>query len=121
MFQRFSPDARRGVPPPSIVVHSGHGVHLYWILSEPVIIDDALDPPPVFAEFVDQGEGKKKRRRLWIAGEKPGERLYIDVPTHEPRLSPKRSLWKIPLSESRPSLVETRRPTCAESFVFQAP
>ena len=81
--------AAGGVPPPSIVVHSGHGVHLYWLLSEPVVINDAPDPPPVFAEFVDQGEGKKKRRRLWIAGEKPGERLYIDVPTHEPRLSPK--------------------------------
>ena len=30
-----------GLPPPSIVVNSGHGVHLYWFLVEPYLIDDA--------------------------------------------------------------------------------
>ena len=30
---------RTKVPEPSIVVHSGHGVHLYWRLNEPLILD----------------------------------------------------------------------------------
>jgi hypothetical protein len=29
-----------GLPPPSAVVASGHGAHLYWILAEPYVIDD---------------------------------------------------------------------------------
>ena len=39
--------AKAGLPPPSIVVNSGNGVHLYWLLDEPFLIDDAGDPPPV--------------------------------------------------------------------------
>src|SRR5262249_16024774 len=35
------------LPEPSIVVCSGAGVHLYWILAEPFLIDDAGEPPPV--------------------------------------------------------------------------
>jgi hypothetical protein len=34
---------RAGLPRPSVVIDSGHGVHLYWILAEPYVIDD---PPP---------------------------------------------------------------------------
>lgn len=33
-----------GIPEPSAVVNSGHGVHLYWRLKKPVIIDQ---PPPL--------------------------------------------------------------------------
>ncbi len=55
-----------GLPPPSVVVRSGHGVHLYWILAEPYLVDDAGDPPPVHVEFIDQGPGKKKRPRRYI-------------------------------------------------------
>lgn len=31
-----------GLPGPSIVVNSGHGVHLYWLLAEPFIVEDAF-------------------------------------------------------------------------------
>jgi hypothetical protein len=40
-----------GLPPPSIVVNSGNGVHCYWLLDEPYLIDDAGDPPPVETEW----------------------------------------------------------------------
>jgi hypothetical protein len=30
-----------GVPKPSIIVASGNGAHLYWLLTEPCLIDDA--------------------------------------------------------------------------------
>jgi P4 family phage/plasmid primase-like protien len=78
------------LPPPSIVVSSGHGAHLYWLLDSPYLIDD-YDPPapyPVFAEFHDQGEGKKKAKKSFYLNGSP-ERLYLDVPTHKPHLSPK--------------------------------
>jgi P4 family phage/plasmid primase-like protien len=52
--------ADAAVPTPSIVVKSGHGVHLYWILETPYLIDDVGDPLPVITEFIDQGEGEKK-------------------------------------------------------------
>ena len=51
-----------GLPEPSILVASGNGVHLYWILAEAYVIDDAADPPPVLTEFIDQGETKRKIR-----------------------------------------------------------
>ncbi len=41
-----------GLPEPSIVVASGRGAHLYWLLSEPFIIDDAEPPRPVATEFI---------------------------------------------------------------------
>ena len=34
-----------GLPRPTITVHSGHGVHLYWRLAEAYRIDDAGEPP----------------------------------------------------------------------------
>ncbi|MCI0462445.1 MAG: hypothetical protein L0Z62_36300, partial [Gemmataceae bacterium] len=48
-----------GLPRPSVIVRSGHGVHVYWILAEPYLIDDVGAPPRVFKEFVDQGPEKK--------------------------------------------------------------
>jgi hypothetical protein len=30
--------------PPSIVVHSGNGIHVWWVLSEPWLVRDAADP-----------------------------------------------------------------------------
>jgi hypothetical protein len=47
--------------------------------SEPYLIDDAGDPPPIFTEFVEQGEGKKKRPRHFIKG-KGGERVCEFLP-----------------------------------------
>ena len=79
-----------GLPPPSIVVSSGHGAHLYWLLDSLYLIDD-YNPPapyPVFAEFCDQGEGKKKTKKSFYLNGSP-ERHYLDVPTHRPSLSPK--------------------------------
>jgi len=43
-----------GLPWPSIVVNSGHGVHLYWILAKPYLIDDAGDPPPVLKNILQR-------------------------------------------------------------------
>jgi hypothetical protein len=39
------------LPSASITVKSGHGVHLYWLLDEPYLIDDAGEPPPVLKDF----------------------------------------------------------------------
>jgi len=78
-----------GLPEPSIVVASGKGAHLYWILVEPIIIDDG-DPRPVFTEFIDQGEGKKKKPQKFIKDEN-GAKVYIDGKNkrNAPPLSPK--------------------------------
>ena len=64
--------------------------HLYWILSEPYLIDDVGDPPPVFTDFTDQGEGKKKKPRKYLKGA-DGEKVYIDGQDkhNAPSLSPK--------------------------------
>lgn len=34
------------LPEPSVIVNSGNGVHLYWLLTEPYAIDDVGDPVP---------------------------------------------------------------------------
>ncbi|MCA9259303.1 MAG: hypothetical protein KDA61_08895, partial [Planctomycetales bacterium] len=34
-----------GLPEPSVLVNSGHGVHAYWRLQKPYLIDDVGDPP----------------------------------------------------------------------------
>jgi P4 family phage/plasmid primase-like protien len=80
-----------GLPRPTILVNSGNGCHPYWLLSEPYLIDDAEAPPPVHTEFVDQGEGKKKKRRLYIQNGSP-EKIYVDTPGNRPALSPKAQL-----------------------------
>ena len=69
-----------GLPRWSVVVRSGNGAHLYWILSEPYQIDDVERPPAVLTRFLDQGEGKKKKPVKYIkdkAGEL-GMRLYLE-------------------------------------------
>ena len=40
--------------PPSAVVFTGGGVHLYWALAEPYLIDDVGDPPPAAARVSEQ-------------------------------------------------------------------
>jgi hypothetical protein len=65
-----------GLPRPSIIVRSGHGVHLYWILSEEYRIDDAGDPPAVYTEFIDRGADQKKATRKCIQTE-TGECIYL--------------------------------------------
>jgi hypothetical protein len=78
-----------GLPLPSIVVASGHGVHVYWLLDTPYLIDDAPTPEPVETEFIDQGDGKKKKRRLYVLDRESKEKRYLDIPANRPALSPK--------------------------------
>lgn len=70
--------AAAGLPSPTATVSSGHGVHLYWRLSEPVRID-APDPPAVFKEFTDQADGRRKPARRYVFDSATKTRLY-DLP-----------------------------------------
>jgi putative DNA primase/helicase len=67
---------KAGLPRPSVIVRSGHGVHLYWLLAEPFLIDDAGDPPPAYREFIDQGKGKKKKVRRYLLDPATGAKDY---------------------------------------------
>lgn len=78
--------AKSALPEPSIIVHSGNGVHLYWLLDQPYLIDDAGDPPAVLTEWIDMPGGRKKSRKYFV---QDGERIYLDVRRHASRLSPK--------------------------------
>lgn len=73
------------LPPPSIVVWSGNGVHIYWLLEEPYLIDDVGTPPPVLTEWV-QVKGKNKSRKYIVQDD---EKLYLDRNRHLTKLSPK--------------------------------
>ncbi len=63
-----------GLPLPSFVVATGHGVHLYWLLAVPYQITDAVDPEPVETAFFDQGPGEKKKPAKYVI--RDGERVY---------------------------------------------
>lgn len=76
---------KAGLPKPSIVVNSGNGVHLYWLLDQPYLIDDVEDPPAVLTEWVEK-RGKKKPRKYIL---KDGARFYLDKNKHLTRLSAK--------------------------------
>ncbi|MEX2170021.1 MAG: hypothetical protein WD851_11985 [Pirellulales bacterium] len=74
------------LPPPSIVVNSGNGVHLYWLLDEPYAIDDAGTAVPVLTEWVELADGKKKARKYVL---EDGEKNYLDQRRRCVQLSPK--------------------------------
>lgn len=76
---------KASLPRPSAVVSSGNGAHLYWILTDPVLIDDCGDPPPVLTEWTEK-DGKKKPRKYILDGQ---DRLYLDVKQNVPPLSPR--------------------------------
>jgi len=85
--------ADAGLPVPSIVVCSGSGVHVYWLLSEPYLIDDAGAPPQVLKEWV---EGKDKKRPIDYFVDAQGEKVYLQhretgkpIAANRPALSPK--------------------------------
>ena len=78
--------AKAGLPPPSIIVNSGHGVHAYWLLAEPYLIDDVGSPPPVETEWLRRPDGRKKPRKYFL---EDGDRVYLDQRRHVSRLSPK--------------------------------
>ena len=79
--------AAAGVPPASIVVHSGNGIHLYWLLLEPITITDAGEPIPVEVEWLPPTiPGGKKRRNEYVM--KEGEKLPLASRHNIPQLSP---------------------------------
>jgi putative DNA primase/helicase len=63
------------LPRPSVVVRSGHGTHLYWILAEPYLIDDAGgDPLPIYKEWVKFPDGRQLPRSFVTLP--TGEKVY---------------------------------------------
>ncbi|MFH1923064.1 MAG: hypothetical protein ABIP48_24635, partial [Planctomycetota bacterium] len=78
-----------GLPAPSIVVSSGNGAHLYWLLAEPYLVDDVGDPLPVKTEWIGQGEGKKKKPHRYLIDLATKEKLSLDAKQNVPDLSPK--------------------------------
>jgi hypothetical protein len=92
-----------GVPPPSAVVRSGHGVHLYWFLAEPYRIDDAGVAPPVYKEFLDQGPDKKKKVRRFLI------HSPLDVVRYNGMNNPLSLLAFAPLPADDPYLVTAPR------------
>jgi hypothetical protein len=67
--------AQSGLPQPTAIVNSGNGVHLYWRLDKPYLIDDVGDPPPVLKEWIKTPGGKDKPRPYMV---EDGERVYLD-------------------------------------------
>lgn len=85
---------KAGLPAPSIVVSSGNGVHLYWILSEVHLVDDAAPPPRVYPTWTTAKDGTSKKDGEHIICPVDREKLPIG-PQHkhnEPALSPKAQL-----------------------------
>lgn len=78
--------ADSALPEPSILVHSGNGVHAYWLLKEPFYIDDVGDPAPVEVEWGDAPNGRRKPRKFIV---EDGERVFLDTQKHASRLSNK--------------------------------
>ncbi len=77
---------KAGLPRPTIVVSSGSGVHLYWLLEEPYLIDDVGAPLPVETEWTPASDGGKKPRKYIIEN---SDKVYLDQPRQISRLSPK--------------------------------
>lgn len=77
---------KSGLPQPSIIVNSGNGVHVYWLLDEQYLIDDVGDPPAVETEWIEKPGGRKKPRKYIVEN---GDRVYLDQRRHASRLSGK--------------------------------
>jgi hypothetical protein len=87
-----------GLPIPSVVVRSGHGVHLYWILETPFFIDDVGAPPGVATEFVTGGVDGKSLTRKYAQTDAGNVYLFLadpetggDSKTHNPEFIPRSS------------------------------
>jgi hypothetical protein len=74
------------LPPPSIMAHSGNGVHVYWLLDEPYLIDDCEEPLAVFTEWHEEKNGQKTSRKYIKDGV---DRVYLDQQARLVQLSPK--------------------------------
>lgn len=75
------------LPSPSVVVRSGNGVHLYWLLDQPIDLSDYDDkePLPIRVEYPDEPDPAtgKKKGRPYIA-EPSGEKTYLTAATKPP-------------------------------------
>ena len=78
--------ASAALPHPTAVVNSGNGVHLYWRLEQPFVIDDAGPSIPVHTEPINSGESRKRARRYVLDGK---DRVYLDQRHHLTKLSSK--------------------------------
>lgn len=82
------------LPKPSIVIRSGNGVHLYWKLDSPVLLDDyESDPLPIGVEYGEPNPetGKRKGRSYFVepsGNGKPPSKTYLTAATR-PELSKK--------------------------------
>lgn len=74
----------KGFPQPTIVVGSGNGTHLYWLLDKPVVIADCPPPKPISIEWTEVENGRKRGRRYILDDNQ--ERLYLDVRSNVPAL-----------------------------------
>jgi hypothetical protein len=80
---------KAGLPRPSIVVSSGNGVHVYWLLAEPFHIDDAGELRPIGQYWTtvrrhdgapvikDNGEPKTRPRDYVRGNRADGEPDYV--------------------------------------------
>ncbi|QDU44598.1 hypothetical protein Mal52_30830 [Symmachiella dynata] len=78
--------AKSGLPIPTIIVNSGNGVHLYWLLDEPYLIDDVDDPPAVETEWTKTRDGRNRPRKYIL---EDGDKVFLDQRQHISRLSVK--------------------------------
>lgn len=76
------------LPAPSLVVNSGNGAHLYWLLDKPYQIDDIGEPPEVLIEWLEDAKGAKRPRK-YIREADSEERLYLDIKANVPAVSDK--------------------------------
>ena len=76
----------QSIPKPTAIVNSGNGAHLYWLLEQPFLIDDAGDPPPVESEWIVGADGRKKSQRYILDAK---ERIFLNRQHHLTKTSPK--------------------------------
>jgi hypothetical protein len=76
----------QSIPTPTAIVNSGNGVHLYWLLDRPFLIDDVGNPPPVETEWSIGGDGRKKPKRYILDGK---DRVFLDRRHHLTKTSSK--------------------------------
>lgn len=82
------------LPPPSIAVNSGNGMHLYWLLDDVYLIDDCPDPTPIHTEWVTTASATSAngpsggRRKLEYFTDDHGDKTLLTAATRPP-LSPK--------------------------------
>jgi len=73
-----------GLPIASVIVSSGGGVHLYWLLDEPFAIDD-VPPKPSAIKTEWSGSKGKREKQQWLIGPDGSKTTYS--PATRPELS----------------------------------